>query len=231
MHIGNRILSWYSAAIDTDVASTRLKLASMLYCKSDLQIAANVLDDVERRYDNSVQAICGCGRMNLFVKKPSKVFTELKNEGDTYVASTDKVAYCVRYLRQEAFCVPPILHYEMVKAVGDDIQHRDPNERVWMNWAVVDARPFLHYLQYLTFRGLGLRHKQLQALQSLRISVVEGIKQTQLFHPETAANIFIHCLEIEGQIDCALELYLALKDDMPKNNAANLHIRRLTNVL
>jgi len=53
MHIGNRILSWYSAAIDTDVASTRLKLASMLYCKGDLQMAANVLDDVERRYDNS----------------------------------------------------------------------------------------------------------------------------------------------------------------------------------
>jgi len=225
MHIGNRILSWYSASIDTDVASTRLKLASMLYCKGDLQMAANVLDDVERRYDNSVQAI-----MDPFVVKPSKVFTEVLYEGGTDVLFTNKVAFCVRYLRQEAFCVPPFLHYEMARAVVDDIQHRDPNERVWMNWAVVDARPFLHYLQYLTFRDLGLRHRQLQALRSLRESILDGRRQHQVFHYETAANLLAHCWEMEGRIDDALRLYLALQTYMPRNNAANLHIRRLTNV-
>jgi len=194
IHIGNRILSWYSAAIDTDVASTRLKLASMLYCKGDLKMAANVLDDVERRYDNTVQAICGCNRMDPFVTKPRKVFTELLHEGDTDVLMTNRVAYCVHFLRQEVYCSPPILHFEMVRGVEDDIQHRRPIERAWMNWAVVDSRPFLHYLQYLTFRGLGLRHKQLQARQSLRVSVMNGIEQKQVFHLETA-----HCLEMEGR--------------------------------
>ena len=48
MQIRSRIWSWYSAAIDTDVASTRLKLASMLYCNGDPQMAAEVLEDVER---------------------------------------------------------------------------------------------------------------------------------------------------------------------------------------
>jgi len=231
MHLGNRIWAWYSAAIDSDVASTRLKLASMLYCKGDLHMAVNVLDDVERRYGNSVQAICGCSRMNLLVKKPSKVFTELMNEGDTYVASTDKVAYCVHFLRQEVFCAPPILNFEMVRGVEDDNQHRTLNEYGWMNWAVVDSRPFLHYLQYLTFRDLGLRHKQLQALQSLRVSFVDGIEHNLVFHPETAAILFAHCLEIEGRFDDALGIYLDSQAVMPRNNAANLHIRRLTNVL
>jgi len=229
--IGNRIWSWYSAAIDTDVASTRLKLASMLYCKGDLQMAADVLDDVERRFDNTVQAICGCSRMDPLVTKPSKVFTERLNEGDTDVLMTKRVAYCVHFLRQEVFCSPPILHFEMVRRVGDDIQPRDPNERVWMNWAVVDARPFLHYLQYLTFRDLGLRHKQLQALQSLRVSIVDGIDQNQVFHPETATNIFAHCLEMEGRIDDALRSYLASQAYIPRYNAAKFHIRRLTNGL
>jgi len=183
MPIGSRIWSWYNAAIDTDVASTRLKLASMLYCKGDLQMAADVLVDVESKYDNTVQAICGCNRMDPLVRKPRKVFTELLNEVDTDVLMTNTVAYCVRFLRQEVYCAPPILHVEMVRTVGDDIQHRDANERVWMNWAVVDARPFLHYLQYLTLRGLGLRHKQIQALQSLRVSVMDGIMQNQVFHP------------------------------------------------
>ena len=71
--------------------------------------------------------------MDPFVVKPSKVFTEVLYEGGTDVRFTNKVAFCVRYLCQEAFCVPPILHYEMARAVVDDIQHRDPNERVWMN--------------------------------------------------------------------------------------------------
>jgi len=153
MQIGNRLWSWYSAAKDTDVASTRLKLASMLYCKDDLQMAANMLEDVESRYDNTVQAICGCHRMDPLVTNPRKEFTELLSEGDTDVLMTNRVAYCVRFLRQEVYCAPPILHFEMVRGVGDDIQHRRLNERGWMNWAVVDSRPFLHYLQYLTFRS------------------------------------------------------------------------------
>jgi len=199
----------------------------MLYCKGDIQMAADVLDDVERRYDNSVQAICGCNRMDPFVVTPSKVFTVVLYEGGTDVPFTNKVAFCVRYLRQEAFCVPPFLHYEMVRAAGIDIQHRDPNERVWMNWAVVDARPFLHYLQYLTFRGLGLRHKQLQAFRALRDSILDGHRQHQVFHHETAANLLAHCLEMEGRIDDALRIYLTSQADVPRNNAANLHIRRL----
>ena len=116
---------------------------------------------------------------------------------------------------------------EMVRGEEDDYQNRRPTERGWMNWAVVDSRPFLHYLQYLTFRGLGLRHRQLHALCSLHFSINDGIKQKQVFHPETATT---HCLEMEGRIDDALRLYLALQTDMPRNNAANLHIRRLTHV-
>ena len=230
MQIGNRIWSWYNAAVDTDVASTRLKIASMLYCKGNLRMAADVLDDVERRYDNSVQAMCGCGRMNRLKSKPRETFVELLSEADTDVLLTNKVAYCVCFLRQEAFCAPPILHYEMVRSLEDDIQHRHISDR-WMDWAVVDSRPFLHYLQYLTFRGLGLRNRQLQAFQSLTDSNSDGLNQPyQLFHPETASNLAIHCLEMEGQPDTALLFYQASQTALPRNNAANWHIRRLANV-
>jgi len=230
IHIGDRIWSWYCASMNTDVASTRLKLASMLYCKGDLQLAADVLDDVERRYDNTVQSVCGCGRMDPFKRKPHEAFTEAVNEENTDVLSTNRVAYCVRFLPQEAFCVPPILHYEMVRAVGDDIQHMHHTERRWMNWAVVDSRPFLHYLQYLTFRGLGLRHRQLQALRSLVVSIRDGRRQHHLFHPETAAHLLAHCMEMENLPGLALVLYLASQSDLPRNNAANWHIRRLTTI-
>ena len=135
----------------------------------------------------------------------------------------------MRYLRQEAFCAPPILHYEMTRAVGDDIQHGNRIEGVWMNWAVADARPLLHYLQYLTFRDLGLRQRQLQAFHALGTNIVDGDDHYQVFHVETAVNLLAHCLEIEGQLDDALNLYLISQELSPRNNAANLHIRRLTN--
>jgi len=230
IQIGSRIWSWYSAAMNTDVSSTRMKLASMLICKGDLQLAAVVLEDVERRYDSTVQAMCGCGRMDPLVVKPRESFTEAVHEENTDVLSTNRVAYCVRFLPQERFCVPPILRYEMVRAVGDDIQHMHPTEREWMNWAVVDSRPFLHYLLYLTFRGLGLRHRQLQALRSLEDSIRDGVDHDQVFHWETAAHLLAHCLEMENRPDLALDLYLTSQEDLPRNNAANWHIRRLTSI-
>jgi len=230
IHMGTRIWSWYSAAMNTDVASTRLKLASMLYCKGDLQLAADVLEDVERRYNNTVQAMCGCGRMDPLVRKPRETFTEAVYEENNDVLSTNRVAYCVSFLPQEEFCVPPILHYEMVRAVGDDTQHRHPAECVWMNWAVVDSLPFMYYLQYLTFRGLGLRHRQLQALDSLLDSILDGIDHDQVFHPETAGHLMAHGWEMENRPDCALILYLASQSAIPRHNAANWHIRRLTSI-
>jgi len=230
IQMGTRIWAWYGAAMNIDVASTRLKLASMLYCKGDLQLAADVLEDVERRYDNTVQAICGCGRIDPLVDKPQETFTEAVNEENIDVLSTNRVAYCVRFLPQEAFCVPPILHYEMVRAVGDDIQHMHHTERKWMNWAVVDSRPFLHYLQYLTFRGLGLRLRQLQAFLSLIDNIEDGLRHKNLFHPETAINLMAHCMEMENRPDRALQLYLWSQSIKPRNNAANWHIRRLTSI-
>ncbi|KAH3709056.1 hypothetical protein DPMN_068516 [Dreissena polymorpha] len=41
---------------------------------------------------------------------------------------------------------------------------RAPIETKWMNSAAVNARPFLHYLQYLTYGRLGERDHQLHAL-------------------------------------------------------------------
>jgi len=171
-------------------------------------MAADVLEDVERRYDNTVQAICGCNRMDPLITRPRKEFTELLYEGDTDVLMTNRVANCVHFFPQEVYCAPPILHYEMVRGVGDDILHRNIIERVWMNWALVDSRPFLHYLQYLTFRDLGLRHRQIQALCSLANSILYSDRQHQMFHSETAVNLLAHCMEMEGRIDDALNMYL-----------------------
>ncbi|KAH3751950.1 hypothetical protein DPMN_186558 [Dreissena polymorpha] len=66
---------------------------------------------------------------------------------------------------------------------------RDHNEKQWMDSAEVDARPFLHYLQYLTYGELGEREKQLNSLLVLHSYIFDKRNQINLYHYETALNL------------------------------------------
>jgi len=57
---------------------------------------------------------------------------------------------------------------------------------------------------------------------------MNGMKQGQLFHLETAAHLMAHCDEMENWPHEALKLYRLSQAFMPRNNAANWHIQRLT---
>jgi len=216
----------YGESLTTDVASSKLKLASMHYCRGELRRAASVLNEVEFDLVDSVQPVCGCGRLPPY-QKLSRGFCEYTVHNYSHDQLTKKLSFCVRFLREEKFCAPWLLWCEMYRAVGDDVDHRNPAECQWMDWAQVDARPFLLYLQYLTYRGLGLRHRQLEAFHGLEVIMSSQDKLNQLYHPETFCNMFGHCCELEGDIQRALEVYNLSLDNEPRNNAANFHKQRL----
>jgi len=220
----------YGESLNTDVASSKLKLASMHYCQGELQRAASVLNEVEFDLDDSVQPVCGCS-IKLYSDKLSKAFCEYTVQNDKHDQLTKKLAFCVRFLREEKFCAPRFLWCEMYRAVGDDVDHRNVNQRQWMDWAEVDAGPFLLYLQYLTYCGLGVRHRQLEALYGLKDIVTSYDKVNQLYHPETAHNLYGHCCELEGDVEEALHVYNHSVQFKPRNNAANWHKQRLERML
>jgi len=215
----------YGESLNTDVASSKLKLASMHYCQGELQRAASVLNEVEFNLDDSVQPVCGCGRTPGNEKLP-RGFCEYTVQNYSHDQLYKKLSFCVRFLREEKFCAPQFLWCEMYRAVGDDVDHRTDTELQWMDWAEVDARPFLLYLQYLTYCGLGLRHRQLEALHRLE-DIVTSDKLDQLYHPETVLNLNGHCWELEGDIQEVLAAYDASLRVLPRNNAANFHKQRL----
>jgi len=216
----------YGKSLDTDEASSKLKLASMHYCRGELRRAESVLNEVEFDLDDSVQSVCGCGR-EIRNEKLSKRFCEYTVQNYSHEQLTKKQAFCVRFLREEKFCAPRFLWCEMYRAVGDDVDHKTSNHHYWMDWAEVDARPFLLYLQYLTYRGLGVRHRQLETFHGLEDIVTSQDKAYQLYHHETVCNLFGHCCELEDNLQRALEAYTASLTFMPRNNAANWHIQRV----
>jgi len=216
----------YGESLNTDVASSKLKLASMHYCQGELMRAASVLNEVEFDLDDSVQPVCGCGRF-LPNEKLSKAFCEYTIQNYCHDKLAKKLSFCVKILREEKLCAPQFLWCEMYRAVGDDVYHRNCWDRDWMDWAEVDARPFLLYLQYLTYRSLGVRHRQLEAFLGLKDIVTSADKLDQLYHHETVINLFGHCCELEGDIRRALHAYDTSLRVLPRNNAANFHKQRL----
>jgi len=126
------------------------------------------------------------------------------------------------------YCAPAILWFEMYRSVGDDVAYREPVDRIWMDWAEVDALPFMLYLQYLIFGGLRERHRQLQALQGLWGICLNRVTLEDIHHPETVGTLLGHCREMEGHMERALRMYNVSRCVWPRNNAANLHILRLT---
>ncbi|KAH3740527.1 hypothetical protein DPMN_047233 [Dreissena polymorpha] len=216
-------------SLNSDVASSRLKFASMLYCSGHLQAAVRVLEDVERRYHSKVKALCalrrleGDGDLNVF----ANMLAGNKEEGFSELPFVS----CVRFIRQESYCTPAILLFEMNRNnTEEEVAQRDYTEKHWMGSAEVDALPFLHYLQYLTYDGLGERDKQLHALGVLE-AYINIRNQLNIYHQETALNLLGHCYEMEGDYAGALHYYELSLRCRRTNNAANWHVLRIIRLI
>jgi hypothetical protein len=218
-------------SLNSDVASSRLKFASMLYCSGHLQAAVRVLEDVERRYHSKVKAVCA------FIGKEGerdlKVFANMLAGNKEEGISEPPFVSCVRFVRQESYCTPAILLFEMNRNnTEEEVAQRDFIAKQWMDSAEVDARPFLHYLLYLTYGGLGERDKQLHAMGVLEAYIDTCVRnQLKLYHQETALNLLGHCYEMEGDYAGALHYYEGSLRCLRTNNAANWHVLRIMRLI
>ncbi|KAH3742371.1 hypothetical protein DPMN_049112 [Dreissena polymorpha] len=145
--------------------------------------------------------------------------------------SESPFANCVKFFRQEASCAPRILWFEIIRGKNEEeISRRIFREKLWMDSAEVDARPFLYYLQYLTYGGLGERYKQLCTMRIFGLYVRDAV-DINLYHPETALNLLGHCYEMQGFYGAALRCYAVSLTGQSKNNAAYWHVNRLIRLM
>ncbi|KAH3690284.1 hypothetical protein DPMN_192164 [Dreissena polymorpha] len=158
------------------------------------------------RYHSKVKAVCGC-----FQREDHDhlhVFDNMMS-GDSVNGFIElPFAFCVRFLRKESYCTPSILLFEMIRNITEEeVAQRTGSDIEWMDSAEVDARPFLHYLQYLTYEGLGERDNKLHALRVLESYLCNRSNYVNLYQLETAGNLLGHCYEMEGDYERALHYY------------------------
>ncbi|XP_045156925.1 uncharacterized protein LOC123523301 [Mercenaria mercenaria] len=214
-------LTWIALGLSTDVASSKLKLASMLYCIGDTQRTEIVLRDIEANYDlNIVEPVCNCHR---YICQPLRrgFNTICDNHNEEAIHYT--TAFCVKFLPCEINCASHELRHEMFRSTQEDLAFRGRYDH-WMDWAVVDSLPYLYFLQYKTYSTTG-RHEDKQYALSNLIRTID--KEPNLGHRETALNLLGQCMEQEDRARDALQCYLISLNLRERNNAAKLHICRL----
>jgi hypothetical protein len=219
-------LKLISLGLNTDVASSRLKLASILFRVQEIQKADVVLSEIERRYDlQIVEPVCIC---YLFERKTLKQrFHELCDNHNEEVLQYI-TAFCVTFLPCEIHCVPTELRYEIQRSTQEERICRTERDKRWMDYAVVDSLPYLYFLQYKVNSHLG-RHDEKQAALFKLVRTIK--EEPNLGHRETALNILGKCMEQEGRVGDALQCYLMSLNVRGRNNVAKIHIVTLLSVL
>ncbi|XP_060563901.1 uncharacterized protein LOC132723238 [Ruditapes philippinarum] len=201
---------------DSDVSSGRLKLASYFYCSGKIESTESILNETEGKYDRTlVIPICRCyhGPMDNGSVNVAK-FQEERNQG---VKNT--VAFCVIFLPAEIKWIPKELQYELYRMTSEKPGKSD--EVTWMDWAVVDSLPYLHFLQYKVNKHFHDEGGEQRAL----LDMEQSIDRTRnLCHRETALNLLGQCMEQNNQPIKALQCFSKSLSLQPRNNAAKVLI-------
>ncbi|XP_060591530.1 uncharacterized protein LOC132746423 isoform X1 [Ruditapes philippinarum] len=222
-----KALSFMSLGLDTDVASGKLKLASVLYCAGDIQRTEFILKHIEECYDLSVvEPICGCYSFNNYSRRDK--FTGLCYESNEECRLFKHItASCVRFIRCEINCCPLELQHEMFRSTQEDLAYRGELDN-WMDMAVVDSLPYLYFLQYKTYSRLGRQDDKQRALSNIARTIDV---EPNLGHRETALNLLGQCMEEEYNVENAFKYYARSLQIRRRNNSAKVHICKLLNKL
>ncbi|XP_053375112.1 uncharacterized protein LOC123533644 [Mercenaria mercenaria] len=217
--VSPQAITWIAAGLDSDVASSRLKLASIMYCVGNAERAALILSHIEEQYEIEVTApICCCYNVMFYLKRGfARLSSQYGVEALKYI-----VAFCVKFFTWEINCVPHELQYEMFRSTQEDLLHRGEDDD-WMDCAVVDSLPYLYFLQYKTNSLLQRPDEQQQALTKLGWVIRT---ERNLGHRETALNLLGQCMEQENRPADALQCYMSSLHLRERNNAARFHICR-----
>jgi len=218
------VINLYKLSFTSDLMSTKLKFASMLYCSGQSAAAAQVLTHCEGLLGPDVHHYCTCDERPKTHKNQSDAHLEAALNGNIAELLKSRSTLCVRFSIHERSCVPEHLQCEMFRTMTHEDQRLRHGHNEWMDLVVIDCVPFLHYLQYLVYRQLDQPARKMAALQKLEDYV--GQPRGTPGHVDTAIHVLAHCCELENQPDDAFFYYQQSVLHYPRNNIANWHLNR-----
>ncbi|XP_053398821.1 uncharacterized protein LOC128556914 [Mercenaria mercenaria] len=217
--ITQEAVAWFFHGLKSDVSS-KLKLASIIYCTGDMQRTELILKNIEHCCDlKNVQSMCVCNEHGRVPNKAFDIMSAFGHEENVL----HNTAFRVRFLPCEFNCIPEELQHELFRSEYDIPYFRREDDS-WMDLAVVDSLPLFYFLQYNVYSHLEDQEKQQRAMDNFR-RIIDT--DPNLGHRETALNLLGQCMEQSYRLDDALRCYSKSKSLRHTNNAANFHICHL----
>jgi hypothetical protein len=213
---------WFSVGLNSDLSSSRLKLASALYCAGHNEQCETILADLSSLLEViPALNLCYCyDKENLISNKFCRICNG-KNEEDVI---KKHIAFCNTFLPCEIYCVPKELRYEFFRSTDEDRAYRVDGRDIWMDLAAVDSLTYLHFMEYKVYTQLHRPIEQHRALDNLLKTINTELN---LGHKETALNLLGQCMEQENRLNAALCCYMMSLNERRRNNAAKWHVCRL----
>ncbi|MEW8544989.1 MAG: tetratricopeptide repeat protein, partial [Candidatus Thiodiazotropha sp.] len=210
---------WHTFSLESNMFSSKLKQASLLYMLEYYEMSLEVLGTLENQLEQTL-SVCYCSRN----RRPDA--TQLGRQLFSLPVSSCEeflhrhVITCVIFLPAERLLTPPALCYEMDRSADSPPESKE----VWYDWAVVDGKVLLYYLLYLNHSRLGLN-----ANASADIDNIWWLIRTDplLGHKETALNLLGWIYKERGLIDRAVECFRESLSIQPSHNAASRHLEEI----
>ena len=210
---------WHAVSVESDLFSSKLKQASLLYMLGYCQFSLNILQSLEDHIGQQILSLCNC--TTIYNPRHLSEYWPVIEECGTFEEFFHRhMIPCVVYLPAEKELTPPALCFEMVRAAGVP-----PNKKErYYNWAVVDGKVLLYFLLYLNHH-----HLNMEANAEADLDNIWWVVETDhlLRHKETAYNILGWIYKERGVIAQAMrcfQLSLAVKRTC---NAAHLHLQSM----
>ncbi|KAL3859564.1 hypothetical protein ACJMK2_009780 [Sinanodonta woodiana] len=202
---------------DSDVASGKLKLATLYLLQNNGLLAENILRNILENYTFLVSNIHTEAIKDLIIFRIVNENISFTNVLRYYLA------FPVPYLPSEMYCTPTALIPEMFRSTGSDQHALNPRKDYRKSWAVVDPKLYLHFLQHQCYHQQNkITHKMIALSNMIWVILHEELK-----YKDTALNLLAYCLKED---EFLVQSYAVLSKSMKMNNhynAAKWQIARL----
>ncbi|KAH3708121.1 hypothetical protein DPMN_067560 [Dreissena polymorpha] len=215
--ITEEIHEMYKSSCRSGQTANYLKYASLLVCIHDYEQAVEVLKYIESRITRDMVHLSMISDTKPMSFKISNNLTPL----EMFKVFVSNIINYVEFTKHESNCAPSHLIYELHRTAGDDRAGYDGKRM----FAVVDAKPFLYYLQNLAHTDDDGKNAAIEKLKCYCISAPE--ESPFRGRLETAYNLLGHILELENKAQEAWEVYIWSANLAPQKKAAYWHMCRL----
>ncbi|KAH3855749.1 hypothetical protein DPMN_098318 [Dreissena polymorpha] len=213
--IANDIHEMYKSSLRSGQISNYLKYASMLVCIHDYDRAVSLLKDIENMITQDMVQVSMISDETVFEPVIARAHKGL-TPNEMLKVFQAKIIQNIDFTIFEINCTPRNFIYEMYNRF---------HTADYQNWiAVVDAKPFLYYLQYLAHEATEGKYAAMAKLSNYCIST-KGFRLKGGLG--TAYNLMGNILELENMASETWQVYVMSARLQPRNNAAYWHICRL----